>query len=58
MPGLFGPLERGASRLAVWIHARAGVVLPPRIFIPVCVACFIAFLWGILYHYMRLGRRI
>lgn len=56
VPGVVGPLERAASKLALWLHATAGITVEPRIFVPACVASVFGFLWGICYHYKRLGR--
>jgi len=56
-PGLFSWLEKVATGLGGWVTQAIGVEVSAKIFIPACVAFFLAVMWGILYHLLRHGRK-
>ena len=54
-PVIFEPLEKVTVKFEGWIENLLGVELTSEIFVPVIVAVAIAFLWGLIYHYVRHG---
>lgn len=54
-PKLIKPLEAAAARTESWFESRLGVELSSDIFLPTCIGLFLAFIWGVLYHYVRHG---
>jgi len=57
-PDIFGSLEKAAAGLGNWVEQASEIAVNSSVFIPACVAFFLARLWGIAYHLLRHGRKL
>ena len=53
VPTLFKILDKIGIWIFQWLYKYVGVKIPQDIFVPLLVASFLAFLWGVLYHAAR-----
>jgi hypothetical protein len=56
-PSIFRFLERVGRWISYFIFNKTNINIPPFYFVPFFVIFTLAFFWGMLYHFIRHGRK-
>jgi hypothetical protein len=56
-PRVYSFLEDLARKVSELLESSFSLDIAPEAFVPAFIACFFAFIWGVIYHFLRHGPR-